>query len=212
MTALSWSEAWRPWMRARELEPSAAHGHRAAVAVPLPEVRDATVAELVTAARAGSGPAFAVLYQRFHRAVHAVALARVAVADASDVVQDVFADAWQKLPALREPAAFAGWLMTMARNRATDVARRVRPVGDAPEVSVGPTPRAEAAAALAAIRALPETYRETLIMRLVEGLSGPEIAERTGMTPDSVRVHLSRGLKLLRRRLEGDDAGEDVTS
>ena len=41
-------------------------------------------------------------------------------------------------------------------------------------------------------------------MRLVEGLSGPEIAERTGMTPDSVRVHLSRGLKLLRQRLDGE--------
>lgn len=64
-------------------------------------------------------------------------------------------------------------------------------------------PRAEAARALRAIRELPDTYRETLIMRLVEGLSGPEIAERTGMTPDSVRVHLHRGMKLLRERLGG---------
>ena len=58
---------------------------------------------------------------------------------------------------------------------------------------------------LRAIRCLPETYRETLIMRLVEGLTGPEIAERTGMTPDSVRVHLHRGIKLLRERLGGND-------
>jgi RNA polymerase sigma-70 factor (ECF subfamily) len=188
-----------------ELEPVAARVHRGAVAgSDPPEVRDASIAELVLAARAGSAAAFGTLYHRFHRAVHAVALARVAVGDAGDVVQDVFADAWQKLPALREPAAFAGWLMTMARNRAIDVARRRRPVEPVGEVSVGPTPRAEAAAALAAIRALPETYRETLIMRLVEGLSGPEIAERTGMTPDSVRVHLSRGLKLLRQRLGGE--------
>jgi|JI10StandDraft_1071094.scaffolds.fasta_scaffold06397_14 RNA polymerase sigma-70 factor (ECF subfamily) len=190
-----------------ELEPVAGRGHRPRVAEPpeVRDVRDASVAELVIAARGGSPVAFTSLYQRFHRAVHAVALARVAFGDAGDVVQDVFADAWQKLPSLREPAAFAGWLMTMARHRAIDVARRRRPVDAATvEASVGPTPRAEAQAALAAIRALPETYRETLIMRLVEGLSGPEIAERTGMTPDSVRVHLSRGLKLLRQRLDGE--------
>ena len=65
------------------------------------------------------------------------------------------------------------------------------------------SPHVEAAAALRALRELPDTYRETMIMRLVEGLSGPEIAERTGMTPESVRVHLHRGMKLLRERLGG---------
>ena len=208
MTAAVHTGAWPAgvWTRVvGELEPMTRAGHRASVAVPeRPEVRDATVAELVRAARAGSPTAFTGLYQRFHRAVHAVALARVQMSDAGDVVQDVFADAWQKLPALREPAAFPGWLMTMARHRAIDVARRRRPVAPAEELSLGPTPRAEAQAALDAIRGLPETYRETLIMRLVEGLNGPEIAERTGMTPDSVRVHLCRGLKLLRQRLDGE--------
>jgi hypothetical protein len=43
------------------------------------------------------------------------------------------------------------------------------------ELAADPPPRAEAIRALAAIRALPDTYRETLMMRLVEGLSGPEI-------------------------------------
>jgi len=171
------------------------------------EHRDATVAELVVAVQAGSRAAFAGLYERFHRVVHAVVLARVPARDAGDVVQDVFADAWARLGGLREPAAFPGWLLTMARHRAIDHARRQRPTDEAGDLAVDPPPRAEAAAALRAIRALPETYRETLIMRLVEGLTGPEIAERTGMTPDSVRVHLHRGLKLLRDRLgAGGDA------
>ncbi|HEX6323359.1 MAG TPA: sigma factor-like helix-turn-helix DNA-binding protein, partial [Vicinamibacterales bacterium] len=60
---------------------------------------------------------------------------------------------------------------------------------------------AEAAAAVAAIQDLPEAYRETLALRLVEGLSGPEIAAATGLRPDSVRVNLHRGFKLLRERL-----------
>lgn len=171
------------------------------------EQRDATVAELVVAVQRGSRPAFNGLYERFHGVVHAVVLARVHAGDANDVVQDVFADVWSKLGALREPAAFPGWILTMARNRACDVARRRRPISDdKADLAIAPPPTSEAAAALRAIRALPETYRETLIMRLVEGLTGPEIAERTGMTPDSVRVHLHRGIKLLRERLGGGES------
>ena len=54
---------------------------------------------------------------------------------------------------------------------------------------------------LEVVRSLPEAYRETLVMRLVEGMSGPEIAARTGMTPASVRVNLHRGMKMLREKL-----------
>ena len=55
---------------------------------------------------------------------------------------------------------------------------------------------------LGIIRSLPEAYRETLVLRLVEGMTGPEIAERTGLTPASVRVNLHRGMKMLREQLE----------
>ena len=70
--------------------------------------------------------------------------------------------------------------------------------------------------ALDAVKSLPEAYRETLVLRLVEGLSGPEIAERTGLTPASVRVNLHRGMKLLREKLgapaaRGEDDDEAVT-
>lgn len=57
---------------------------------------------------------------------------------------------------------------------------------------------AEAAQVLAVIQRLPDAYRETLVLRLVQGLTGPEIAELTGLTADSVRVNLHRGFKLLR--------------
>ena len=48
---------------------------------------------------------------------------------------------------------------------------------------------------------LSETYRETLILRLVEGMTGPEIAARTGMTHGSVRVNLCRGMEQPRAKL-----------
>jgi RNA polymerase sigma-70 factor (ECF subfamily) len=164
---------------------------------------DATVVELVIAAQHGDQTAFSQLYNRFHRVVHAIVLARVSARDANDIVQDTFGDAWAKLRSIRDPAAFPGWLLTMARNRAIDHARKQRPISEIDDLAIDPPPHVEAAAALRALRELPDTYCETMMMRLVEGLSGPEIAARTGMTPESVRVHLHRGMKLLRERLGG---------
>jgi RNA polymerase sigma-70 factor (ECF subfamily) len=164
-------------------------------------------------ARAGRGDrqAFAELYRRFHRAVHGVVLAKVSFGDAADLVQDVFAIALERLPQLAEPAAFPGWLMSIARHRAIDHVRGKKPTGELAEVAV-PAPRsAEVAEVLAALRALPEAYQETLILRLVEGMSGPEIAEQTGLSAGSVRVNLHRGMKLLRERLGlADQEASDV--
>ena len=55
------------------------------------------------------------------------------------------------------------------------------------------------------MRGLPEAYREPLVLRLVEGLTGPEIAARTGMTHGSVRVNLCRGMAMLRPLLAMED-------
>lgn len=159
---------------------------------------------LVRAAGAGDAQAFEELYSRYARVVHGVLLARAPRLDVEDLVQDVFLLAWRRLRDLRDEAAFGGWILSIARNRAADAHRR-RPAlaalpADLPG-GVPASPAAEAHAALAAIRALPDAYRETLMLRLVEGFTGPEIAERTGLTPASVRVNLHRGMKLLREKL-----------
>lgn len=161
-------------------------------------------APLVRAAQRGDREAFGRLYARFSRFVHALLLARVPAAEAADLTQEVFLQAWLRLGGLREPAAFAGWIAAVARRRATDYLRRSRPevpLDERLSAPGGPEVSAEARAALAAVRELPEAYRETLMLRLVEGYSGPEIAALTGLTPDSVRVNLHRGFKLLRERL-----------
>jgi RNA polymerase sigma-70 factor (ECF subfamily) len=49
-----------------------------------------------------------------------------------------------------------------------------------------------------------------MILRLVEGMSGPEIAEQTGLSAGSVRVNLHRGMKLLRERLGMAQEASDV--
>jgi RNA polymerase sigma-70 factor (ECF subfamily) len=169
-----------------------------------PQGQAADDGRLVRAARAGERSAFATLYDRYARVVHGVLLARVSRDDVDDLVQDVFLTAWRRLNDLRDPAAFGGWLTMIARNRATDFHRRSPELVELPEqlpAREAVSTEAEAHAALDAIRSLPDAYRETLMLRLVEGLSGPEISERTGLTPASVRVNLHRGMKLLREKL-----------
>lgn len=162
---------------------------------------------LVKAAQRGDRLAFGELYGRYARMVHGILLSRARPADVDDLVQDVFITAMQRLGSLREPEAFGGWLKTMARHRAADHIRRspqTFELTDAvAESTAATTPdRAEALAALEAIRSLPDAYRETLVLRLVEGMTGPEIAERTGLTHASVRVNLHRGMQMLRERLK----------
>src|SRR5260221_2093204 len=143
-------------------------------AVPAGSAAD-DLTKVVSRARRGDRRAFAELYRRFHRAVHGVVLARVAYGDAADLVQDVFASALERLPQLAEPAAFPGWLMAIARNRAIDHVRAQKPLDDLVDIPVPASRSAEVAQVLAALRELPETYQETLTLRLVEAMLGPEI-------------------------------------
>lgn len=145
---------------------------------------------------------FDEIYQRYSRLVHGVLLARVPHSQVEDLKQEVFLTAFQHLANLRDETATGAWLATVARNKATDWLRRQPRLVelDAHHQVQKPAPP-EALQVLDMIRELPDAYRETLILRLVEGLTGPEIAEQTGLTPDSVRVNLHRGMKLLKEKL-----------
>lgn len=175
---------------------------------PAPE--SAVDSSLVLAAREGDRAAFGGLYARYARMVHGILLARVPPNDLDDLVQDVFLRALPRLGDLRDVTRFGPWLAAITRNRANDYYRQTRAVAavteslsedeeDLPASSTAPD--REAAMILALVRSLPEAYREPLILRLVEGMTGPEIAARTGLTPGSVRVNLHRGMQQLREKL-----------
>jgi RNA polymerase sigma-70 factor (ECF subfamily) len=165
---------------------------------------DGCADQVVDAARGGDRLAFGELYRRYARLVHGIVLSRASPSDADDLVQDVFIIAMQRIATLRDPGAFGGWLAAIARNRVTDHLRRTPRTEELPrEIGISDPDRTAALAVLAVIKTLPEAYRETLVLRLIEGMTGPEIASRTGLTPASVRVNLHRGMKLLRERLGG---------
>jgi RNA polymerase sigma-70 factor, ECF subfamily len=169
----------------------------------------ATVAEtvkpeaiIVERVCAGDKEAFGELYKTFAPLVHGIILARVPFDEVDDLAQEVFLSAFKNLHTLRDQNAVGAWLSMIARNRAVEFYRQSRPTEElSEEISQKDNPREEAREILAAIRSLPEAYKETLVLRLVEGMTGQEIAERTGLTPESVRVNLHRGMKLLRQKL-----------
>ena len=165
---------------------------------------DRDVPTLVRAAQHGDRSAFATLYERYTGMVHAIALSRLRGADVADAVQETFLRALRKLRSLREAGAFTAWLSTIARNVVRDVQRSAGPPAtESEEPALEPSQEHEmnGATARRAISGLPKAYRETVALRVLHGMTGPEIARRTGHSAGSVRVNLSRGMKLLRARL-----------
>jgi RNA polymerase sigma-70 factor, ECF subfamily len=157
---------------------------------------------LVKAVLDGDREGFGKLYDLYAPLVHGILLARVPRTEVADLVQDIFLHAFNKLHTLRDESAFGPWIAMIARNRAVDYHRRSRATVEiTDELAGSDKQQSKAAEILELIRSLPEAYRETLVLRLVEGMTGPEIATRTGLTAASVRVNLHRGMKLLREKL-----------
>jgi RNA polymerase sigma-70 factor, ECF subfamily len=175
-----------------------------------PAVPDDSDVALVQASQAGYRDAFGQLYQRYARMVHGILLAKVPVGEVEDLVHEVFLRALPRLHGLRDASRFGAWVAAITRNMAKDYYRRSRVQIEcnddsaAADGSTDPNKQGntrEAQEILDSVRSLPEAYRETLILRLVEGMTGPEIAAKTGLSHGSVRVNLNRGMQQLREKL-----------
>jgi RNA polymerase sigma-70 factor (ECF subfamily) len=179
----------------------------AAAARPALESVESAESMIIRTVLAGDRDMFGRLYERYAPLVHGVLLARMPRNEVEDVVQDIFLHALRKLHTLRDANAFGPWIAMIARNRAMDFHRKSRATVEVTEdLKSTDSSGSKAEEILAIIRTLPDAYRETLVLRLVEGMTGPEIATHTGLTHASVRVNLHRGMKLLRTKLGFKDA------
>jgi RNA polymerase sigma-70 factor (ECF subfamily) len=191
-----------PRTRLVEAPPRAHAEETARVRSDEESAKAAADAALVSAVRAGDRDAFGSLYDAYGRMVHGILLARVPYAEVDDLVQDVFLTALRKIETLRDAGSFGPWLAMIARNRATDYHRRSRETTEVEETHAQTrATQGEAVEVLNLIKLLPDAYREPMILRFVEGMTGPEIASRTGLAPASVRVNIHRGMKMLREKL-----------
>ena len=159
---------------------------------------------LVAAARAGDVAAFEALYLRHRDWV--VRCARRFTGDehaALDVMQEVFAYLLRRIPTLVLTARLTTFLYPAIRHTALHARRRARrePTAgeDAPERAVaGVDPGGSRDELAAALAALSEDWRETLLLRFVDGLALQEIADAMGVPLGTVKSRLHKALAALR--------------
>jgi RNA polymerase sigma factor (sigma-70 family) len=157
-----------------------------------------------TFTRDRSDRAFERLYQAYGREVYRYVLAMVRnPAEAEDVTQATFLNAYRALRAGAEPRAPHNWLIAIAHNTCRSSVRRAMrrpqevPLGEA-ELAVADRERPNVRELLRALRRLPFNQRSALTMRELEGLSYPEIAETLGVTVPAVEALLARARRTLR--------------
>lgn len=173
---------------------------------------------LVERAKVGDREAYGELVTRFQGSVYAMALARVRnPLEAQELAQDVFVHAMKKLPQLRDPRCFAGWLRRITARMAINRLTRKGPLfGADPEVLEGvvgyersPEEQLEAGEAVgqlrAALAALKPLDRKTLEAFYLRGLSLLEIAEMCDVPTGTVKRRLHVARLRLRAVLENID-------
>ena len=159
-------------------------------------------AEAPKSRSASSEQDFNDLYRTYGPLVHGILLARLPRDEVPDVLQEVFLAAFKNLGSLRDKNAAGGWLVKIAQNHAANFYRTSRRTEELEDDFASRSDlHTEAGEVLNAIKTLPDAYCETLVLRLVEGMTGEEIARQTGRTPESVRVNLHRGMTMLRQKL-----------
>lgn len=171
---------------------------------------------LVTRIAAGDASALAEMYDAYGGVVYTLALRVMReAADAEDVVQEVFAQAWRQAGRYdRSRATVAGWLLMMARARALDALRKRRARPDVANPAELPQLAAAAdsqealiisnedvARVRTALGALDDSVRVPIELAYYEGLSQSEIATRLDQPLGTVKTRMRGGLARLRAAL-----------
>ncbi len=195
----------------------ALRGYDRAMEMPRDTAVEASDEELLARYGAGDPAAARALTLRLApRMLGYVARLLADPAEAEDVAQEAMLRLWRAAPAWRSgEAQVSTWLYRVATNLATD---RLRARGrrgaaaleDVPEPEDGAAGvvqgmiETERMSALdAALRALPERQREAVVLRHIEGLSNPEIAEILGVGAEAVESLTARGKRGLAQALSG---------
>jgi len=176
-----------------------------------------TDGECVQRSRDGSPEDFRLLVQRYQRPLFAYLSGRLGdQLEAEEIAQESFVRAFLSLKKLRQPDSFYAWLLGIAgrvlkenfralqrreRERAAAESCAADGQGGAPEYQLE-----------AAIAALPETYRQMILLRYYEGLSCQEVATRLEMPLGTVTKTLSRAYSMLRQELRARENADSPTN
>jgi RNA polymerase sigma-70 factor, ECF subfamily len=180
---------------------------------PLASLEDNTLIKL---ALEGHPECFAALMDRHLITVRKRIASMVGTAtDAEDLLQEVLLKVWRHLSTFRSESSFRTWMTRVAVNEALQLYRReqrrptCQPIGDLDAfASHGESPYQsfariqEAQAIRNAVLKLPDKYRQVLILRDLQQLTGRETAERLQSSMPAVKTRLFRARAILLRGLE----------
>lgn len=138
---------------------------------------------------------------------------------AGDLTHDTFLSAYESLPKLRHDSNIAPWLYRIATNRFRDLLRRKRVInwlpwtdGPATEarlaVSGGEETLSERESVKAALATMKPEYSTCLVLRLAEGFSSEETGVILGISPEAVRMRLSRARQMFKVAYAVVESGE----
>jgi RNA polymerase sigma-70 factor (ECF subfamily) len=151
---------------------------------------------LVEAAIGGDPESFTELCRRYYPAM--VAIAHSQLGDrhlAEDAAQETFAKAAVKLPQLRQTNKFAGWLATICRNQAKDMARHeigLKTTDEFSRTAEKPQRDDSSDAVRQALKKLPAPTKELVFLRYYDGLSYEQISKVLGISEQAINGRLRR--------------------
>ncbi|MDJ0821911.1 MAG: RNA polymerase sigma factor [Paracoccaceae bacterium] len=170
--------------------------------------------ELLAAYAAGDAAAARALTARLTPLVfsHAVRMLNGDRAEAEDVTQEALLRLWRAAAGWRDEAKVTTWLYRVTANLCIDRLRKRRgsdldavpePEDPTPSVADQMQQAARAEALQAALATLPDRQRQAVILRHIEGLPNPEIAQIMDIGPRAVESLTARGKRALEARLAG---------
>jgi RNA polymerase sigma factor (sigma-70 family) len=168
--------------------------------------------ELVIRAANGNADAFGQLISKYSNTVYAVAYSRLGDFHyAEDVAQEVFIKAWYNFDKLDEPNKFGGWLLSITRNSAKDIARKIKQTmefdeqimnSDLPQTIEAEVIRRENNKTVwAALNGMEEKYRIVTVLYFISGFKAREISNLLGISLSAVESRLRRSKEKLKKEL-----------
>lgn len=169
---------------------------------------DARLHKLISAAQRGDPAAIDQLLTTCQIRVRRYARKHCEASDVDDAVQETLLVISRKIKTLKAPAAFASWLFIIVKRECGKLYRsmfRLEPLTDdlAEQALACRTDDELRVDLIRALEALPENYREVLLMRDFEGLTIAEISVRLGEPSGAVKSRLHRARETLRHYLVG---------
>jgi RNA polymerase sigma factor (sigma-70 family) len=176
-----------------------------------------TDARLVELSLEGDRDAFGQLVTRHQAPVCALAYSACgSISRSEDLAQEVFITAWRQLRGLREPGSFKAWLFGITRNllnksfyrqtrnpltAAEPLDEKLEPGPETSSPAEVAITREEEAIMWRVLEAMPETYREPMVLFYRQDESIAKVAEVLGVSEEAARQRLSRGRAMLNERV-----------